>query len=96
MGQVYIGIELKNDSYEIDPQADAAHSTGDFENATAALEEGMHFDLSVINIQYMLFNCHSPTQRLEVFQVMFENTVKHSKSTFQKCYQPGRKIQKYQ
>jgi hypothetical protein len=30
MAQVYIGIELKNDSYEIDPQADAAHSTGGF------------------------------------------------------------------
>jgi hypothetical protein len=26
MAQVYIGIELKNDSYEIDPQADAVNS----------------------------------------------------------------------
>jgi hypothetical protein len=46
MAQVYIGIELINDSYEIDPQADAAHSTGDFENATAALEGGIHFDFN--------------------------------------------------
>ncbi|KAF5425862.1 hypothetical protein C5S42_09365 [Candidatus Methanomarinus sp.] len=56
MGQVYIGIELKNDSYEIDPQADAAHSTGDFENATAALEEGMHFDFNATPIMDFMNN----------------------------------------
>jgi len=50
------GIELNNDSFEIDPQADAAHSTGDFENATAALEEGMHFDYNATPIMEFLNN----------------------------------------
>jgi hypothetical protein len=56
MAQVYIGIELINDSYEIDPQADAAHSTGDFENATAALEEGIHFDFNATPIMEFMNN----------------------------------------
>ncbi|MCD4846061.1 MAG: hypothetical protein K8R25_16405 [Methanosarcinales archaeon] len=56
MGQVYMGIELNNDSFEIDPQADAAHSTGDFENATAALEEGLHFDYNATPIMEFMNN----------------------------------------
>jgi len=56
IAQVYTGIELNNDSYEIDPQADTAHSTGDFKNATAALEEGIHFDYNATPIMEFLNN----------------------------------------
>lgn len=38
------GMDLSNGSFQVDPQADAALSTGDAENATDAMEDAMHFD----------------------------------------------------
>jgi len=53
-------MELNNGSFEIDPQADAITSTGDVANATAALEEAMHFDYNATPITDFLNNVSLP------------------------------------
>ncbi|HUV82353.1 MAG TPA: hypothetical protein VMW53_04665, partial [archaeon] len=55
-----VNMELNNGSFEIDPQADAITSTGDVTNATAALDEAMHFDYNATPITDFLNNVSLP------------------------------------
>jgi hypothetical protein len=53
-------IELENGSYQIDPGADAASSTGDPDNASKALERAQHFDYNATPITDLLNNRSLP------------------------------------
>ncbi len=54
------GMELSNGSFLIDPQADAANSTGDPDNATEAMELAAHFDYNATPITDFLNNDSMP------------------------------------
>ncbi|MEA3293836.1 MAG: hypothetical protein U9P81_02510, partial [Euryarchaeota archaeon] len=56
LGDVVMGIELKNGSVEFNPKADAAQSTGDPQNATKAMEKGLHIDFNATPIMDFLNN----------------------------------------
>ena len=56
LGDVVMGIELKNGSVEFDPKADAAQSTGDPQNATKAMEKSLHIDFNATPIMDFLNN----------------------------------------
>jgi hypothetical protein len=56
LADVVMGIELKNGSVEYDPKADTAQSTGDPQNATKAMEKGLHIDFNATPIMDFLNN----------------------------------------
>jgi len=56
MKEFLSSTKLVNGSYKIDPNADAANSTGDPDNATKALEEAQHFDYNATPITDFLNN----------------------------------------
>jgi len=60
MKEFVCNTKLDNGSYVIDPNADAANSTGDPENATKALEEALHFDYNATPITDFLNNDSLP------------------------------------
>jgi hypothetical protein len=60
LADVVTGIELNNSSFEIDPQQNAANSTADPENASAAMEEAMHFDYNATPITNLMTNDSLP------------------------------------
>ncbi|MCD4808578.1 MAG: hypothetical protein K8R17_01620, partial [Methanosarcinales archaeon] len=56
MGEFICNTKLVNGSYQVDPNADAANSTGDPKNATKALDEALHFDYNATPITDFLNN----------------------------------------
>ncbi len=60
MAEFLSSAELVNGSYQIDPNADAAMSTGDFFNATKALDAALHIDYNATPITDFLNNDSLP------------------------------------
>ena len=60
MAEFLSSAELVNGSYIVDPNADAAMSTGDFFNATKALDAALHFDYNATPITDFLNNDSLP------------------------------------
>jgi len=61
MSEFVCNTKLDNGSYIVDPEADAANSTGDPENATKAMDEALHFDYNATPITDLLNNDSLPS-----------------------------------
>ncbi|KAF5419445.1 MAG: hypothetical protein C5S45_06505 [Candidatus Methanocomedens sp.] len=60
MGEFICNTKLDNGSFIVDPNADAAYSTGDPDNASKALDEALHFDYNATPITDLLNNDSLP------------------------------------
>ncbi|MBC2698065.1 MAG: hypothetical protein HF974_06945, partial [ANME-2 cluster archaeon] len=60
MAEFLSSAELVNGSYQVDPNADAAMSTGDIDNATKALDAALHIDYNATPITDFLNNDSMP------------------------------------